>query len=84
MNVYKSLDLTKEESFCNKLLYDKKRFSNNKYLNKILLNFPPRKMSRPLMIHIETVNSCNHNCIFCAYEFNKEKRQLCRMSYSQK
>jgi len=76
MNVFQSLDTIKEESFGKKLLYDKMRFSNNKYLNKILSKFPSQTMSRPLMIHIETVNSCNHNCIFCAYEFNKDKKTV--------
>jgi len=36
------------------------------------------------MIHIETVNICNHNCIFCAYESNKDDKKIMSMDLFSK
>ncbi|WP_209691636.1 radical SAM/SPASM domain-containing protein [Methanomicrobium sp. W14] len=41
-------------------------------------------MSRPLMIHIETINYCNHNCIFCAYQYQTSKKTVMPLSIFQK
>lgn len=76
MNVYQCLDVGENEGFNRFLLYEKKRSSNHKYLNKLLSKFPCQTMSRPLMIHIETVNICNHNCIFCAQNLNKDGKEI--------
>lgn len=31
-------------------------------------------LNRPKQLFIETTNLCNANCIFCAYQFNKDKK----------
>lgn len=76
MNVFQSLDIFKNEDFGRVVLYEKERSSNNKYLNIFLSKFPRQTMSRPLMIHIETVNVCNHSCIFCAQNLNKDEKKV--------
>jgi len=84
MNVFRALDIVKKKQFFKKLFYKKKFTSNNSYVNQILSTLPGRTMSRPLMLHIETVNICNHNCIFCAYEANKNKKMIMSMDLFSK
>lgn len=41
-------------------------------------------MSRPLMIHVETINVCNHNCIFCAYGVSIKEKHIMPMDLFSK
>jgi MoaA/NifB/PqqE/SkfB family radical SAM enzyme len=79
MNVFSSLDIVKQDQFKQKLLYKKRLSSNNRFTNKILSAIPSQIKSRPLMLHIETVNICNHNCIFCAKESNQNNKMIMPM-----
>lgn len=76
MDVYVSIqDILKDR--WNEKLYYKKRTLDGFPLTK-------KVMSRPLMLHIETTNICNHNCIFCAYEHNKSNRSIMPFSLFKK
>ena len=81
MNVFQSLSILKNEKYSKKLLY-RKRPSSNKWLMKNYL--PNRTMSRPLMLHIETINICNHNCIFCAYGSTQNEKIIMSMDLFSK
>ena len=76
MNFFQSLNIAKNKKFGEVSLYNKRCFLNNENLKKILSKFPCQIMSRPLMIHIGTVNICNNNCIFCANESNKDNKKI--------
>lgn len=77
MNVYRNIDIVNnEKNASNRLLYYKKPNIFTFFLNKILLRSPRITMSRPLMIHIETINICNNSCIFCPYELDYEEKKI--------
>lgn len=85
MNVYRSLDnINNEEIARKRLLYQKDYRFSKSLLNKILLKKPCKTMSRPLMIHVETINVCNHNCVFCAYGFGNEEKKIMPMDLFSK
>jgi len=84
MNVFKSLGIRNGDNYSKYLLYEKRRSRGNKYLNKLLPQFFSQTMSRPLMIHIETINTCNHDCIFCAQTLNKDRKRVMPMDLFSK
>lgn len=68
----------------NKLQYHKHYNKRNIILNKIFQNRHRIIMSRPACIIIETVNYCNHTCIFCPNELMTRDRSVMPMKVFEK
>jgi molybdenum cofactor biosynthesis enzyme MoaA len=78
MDVYKNVEFLKRIPYGEHLLYKKERYPRLNIAARLLkLKIPEifyEKMSRPIMIDCETINTCTNDCIFCAYGMMKRNK----------
>jgi len=83
MDVFSSIENEVVKGAIVKLHYRKNDFKKKNILERI---FSPIKilMSRPACITIETVNYCNHDCIFCPNSVMTRERSIMPMKVFEK
>lgn len=84
MDVFSSVKDEIGMDIVNKLQYHKYYNKRNIFLSKIFKSKQSLIVSRPACIIIETVNYCNHNCIFCPNELMTRERSVMTMKVFEK
>lgn len=85
MDIYRNVAHLKNVPYGEYLLYKKERYS---FLNKITelksLDILYEKLSRPIMLDCETINTCTNDCIICAYGKMRRKKTIMPMKRFEK
>ena len=78
MDLYKNVDYLKDVPYEEYLLYKKGKYPLLKkvaQLSKLKISdIFYEKLSRPIMLDCETINTCTNNCIICAYGMMKRNK----------